>query len=299
MREWFSRNYKTIVLTSYLLPILSSVIVSLFHVITWWEITNELRWAVYLSVAIEVAVLSAIAGSKISNLVWFPFTLVTLVQIIGNIFYHYGHIDVNGILFQNWVELIGPLFKSMELVEPTNIIGQKRVLAIFSGALIPAISITFFHLYIKESKIINTDTSIDTISVTPEKIVKDKISITPPIVSHDAPEDVITDIIESNTDDKEGDSNITPVIYDVDYTTTIDDEDYFDDDTFYGGDDVYHIDDNTIEDINTDEKTDEKKKLDTGGDEEDKGSLNYKWLGHNKLVVKNGDKEVLVYKKRK
>jgi hypothetical protein len=146
---YIKKHYRTITLTSYLLPILFAVIVSLAHVVTFWEVTNPASWAIFLSVAVEVAVLSSIAASKLSNWAWFPFSIVTLIQIIGNVFFSYTNIDVNSSLFKNWVELFDPLFNWLGWATDGDIIVHKRILATFSGAMIPLISITFFHFFIR------------------------------------------------------------------------------------------------------------------------------------------------------
>lgn len=161
MGAWFRNNFKTIVLISYLLPIIASIVVSLSHVIIWWEISNPFTWALYLSIAIEIAVLSSIAGSRISNLVWLPFSIVTLIQVLGNIFYHYHHIDIDGELFLSWVELMSPLLEYMSIIKEGNLVGHKRLLAVFAGLVIPGISISFFHLFIKESKFKEIEKTID------------------------------------------------------------------------------------------------------------------------------------------
>jgi hypothetical protein len=146
---YLKKHYRTITLTSYLLPILFAVIVSLAHVVTFWEISNPASWAIFLSIAVEVAVLSSIAASKISNWAWFPFGIVTFIQIIGNVFFSYTNIDITSTLFKNWVELFDPLFNWLGMETAGDLIVHKRILATFSGAMIPLISITFFHFFIR------------------------------------------------------------------------------------------------------------------------------------------------------
>ena len=166
---YLKKHYRTITLTSYLLPILFAVIVSLAHVVTFWEISNPASWAIFLSVAVEVAVLSSIAASKLSNWAWFPFSIVTLIQIIGNVFFSYTNIDVTSTLFKNWVELFDPLFNWFGWETAGNIIVHKRILATFSGAMIPLISITFFHFFIRTMRMESTENA-DGAKVTEESI---------------------------------------------------------------------------------------------------------------------------------
>ena len=150
--SYIKKNYTGIILISYLLPILFAVIVSLAHVVTFWEVTNPASWAVFLSIAIEVAVLSSIAASRISNWAWLPFGIVTFIQIIGNVFFSYTNIDTSGSLFANWVELFDPLFNWLGFGTDGDFIVHKRILATFSGAMIPLISITFFHFFIRTAR---------------------------------------------------------------------------------------------------------------------------------------------------
>jgi len=127
--SYIKKNYTGIILISYLLPILFAVIVSLAHVVTFWEVTNPASWAVFLSIAIEVAVLSSIAASRISNWAWLPFGIVTFIQIIGNVFFSYTNIDTSGSLFANWVELFDPLFNWLGFGTDGDFIVHKRILA--------------------------------------------------------------------------------------------------------------------------------------------------------------------------
>ena len=76
------------------------------------------------------------------------FGLVTFVQMVGNIFYSYKEIDPTGELFTSWVELTSPIFELFG-TEPTDIIAHKRWLAILGGGLLPVISLTSLHFFVK------------------------------------------------------------------------------------------------------------------------------------------------------
>jgi hypothetical protein len=88
------------------------------------------------------------ATNKIKGGVWFMFGLITLIQMIGNIFYSFNEIDSNGGLFKSWVELTGPLW-SMFGSDPTDVISMKRWLAFLEGGLLPIISLTSLHFFVK------------------------------------------------------------------------------------------------------------------------------------------------------
>lgn len=153
MKNWFNRNYRTLIVSAFLVPIIIVAFVSISHVTVWYDISNPNNWAAYLSVGIEIAALSALAAisANMGRKVYFPFFLVTLIQFIGNIFFAYQFIDINSKLFTNWVELVTPLLSLMG-VEEGDLIGHKRFLALFSGGLLPLISLSFLHMLVKFSE---------------------------------------------------------------------------------------------------------------------------------------------------
>jgi len=137
----------------FLLPILLVAGISISHVVTWYDMANPINWAVYLSIAIEVGAITALvaATNRIKGGIWFMFGIVTFIQMIGNIFYSYKEIDANGELFKSWVELTGPIWELMG-TELTDIVGMKRWLAFLEGGLLPIISLTSLHFFVKYEK---------------------------------------------------------------------------------------------------------------------------------------------------
>jgi len=145
--EWIKNNPNR---TMFLVPIFLVAGISISHVVSWYDIANPFSWAVYLSIAIEVGAMTALvaATNKIKGGVWFMFGLITLIQMIGNVFFSYKEIDSNSDLFKSWVELTGPLFEGLGS-DPSDVISQKRWLAFLEGGLLPIISLTSLHFFTK------------------------------------------------------------------------------------------------------------------------------------------------------
>ncbi len=148
--NWVQRNFKKIIYIAFLVPILAVAGVSISHVTTWYGLSNPLSWAIYLSVGIEIAALSAVAAisAKMGKKVYIPFGIVTLIQFIGNIFFAYQYIDINSEQFKDWVELVDPVVSYLG-VESGDFIGHKRFLSLFAGGMLPIISLSFLHMLVK------------------------------------------------------------------------------------------------------------------------------------------------------
>jgi phosphoglycerol transferase MdoB-like AlkP superfamily enzyme len=148
--NWFQKNFKTIIYVAFLVPIITVAIVSISHVTKWYGLSNPLSWAIYLSVGIEIAALSALAAisAQMGKKVYFPFAIVTLIQFIGNIFFAYQFIDVTSESFKDWVDMVDPIVSYLG-VESGDPVGHKRFLALFSGGMLPIISLSFLHMLVK------------------------------------------------------------------------------------------------------------------------------------------------------
>jgi hypothetical protein len=121
--------------------------------------------------------------------VYFPFAIVTLIQFIGNIFFAYQFIDVNGQSFKDWVDMVDPIVSFLG-VESGDPIGHKRFLALFSGGMLPIISLSFLHMLVKfeeeeknKLKTVVNDLDVDKLSTEAGKIekefVEEKLNPTP------------------------------------------------------------------------------------------------------------------------
>jgi len=149
--KWVRNNTNR---SMFLVPILLVAVISISHVVTWYDIANPISWAIYLSIAIEVGAMTALvaATNKIKGGVWFMFGLITFIQMIGNIFFSYKEIDSNGDLFKSWVELTGPIWEMIGS-DPLDIPAMKRWLAFLEGGLLPIISLTSLHFFVKYEKV--------------------------------------------------------------------------------------------------------------------------------------------------
>ena len=145
--KWFSRNLRKIIISSFVIPILLVAFVSISHVTTFYELSNPLSWAIY-----------ALAGisANMGRIIYVPFGIVTLIQFIGNVFFSFTYIDETSQYFISWVDLASAVFEPMG-VEPTDIASHKRILSLFSGGLLPLISLTFAHMLVRFSEENKTD----------------------------------------------------------------------------------------------------------------------------------------------
>lgn len=186
MKKWLQSNLNNIIVGSFLIPILLVAFVSISHVTTLYSLANPLSWAIYLSVAVEIAALAALAGvsAKFGKFIYIPFGIVTFIQFVGNFFYSYSYINVNSQDFKDWVDMISGLLEPIG-VDPTDAVSHRRILAFITGGLIPFISLTFAHMLIVYSSKIQTnednvkpindtvsDTVSDTVILTEEQLVE-------------------------------------------------------------------------------------------------------------------------------
>lgn len=171
MITWINQHKKSIIRSAFLIPILLVAIISISHVVRWYDLANPLSWAIYLSIAIEIAAMSAIAASSVKVKgfsIWFVFIIVTLIQFIGNIFFSYTEIDIASKPFIDWTELTSPLLESVG-GDPSDLISQKRWLAILTGGFLPLISLTCLHFFIKygelKEKVSEKESNIELLNI--------------------------------------------------------------------------------------------------------------------------------------
>lgn len=151
MIDWIKKNKSSIIRVMFIIPILLVAAISISHVVSWYDLANPISWAIYLSIAIEIAAMTALSAASVKVKgfsVWFVFGVVTFIQFMGNIFFSYKEIDLNDSNFKSWVELVTPIFDMMGL-DSSDPLSHKRWLALLTGGLLPLISLTCLHFFIK------------------------------------------------------------------------------------------------------------------------------------------------------
>jgi len=181
--NWIKNNP---VRTLFLIPIILVAAISISHVVTWYSIANPINWAIYLSIAIEVGAMTALvaATNKVKGGVWFMFGLVTFIQMVGNIYFCFKEIDTSGELWLSWIELTTPVWE-MVGTELTDTLALKRWLAFLEGGLLPIISLTSLHFFVRYDRNQNEEGD-------KEKIIKEYF---------DSRNKKIEDIVESKKED--------------------------------------------------------------------------------------------------
>ena len=171
MKNWLQKNIKNIIVTAFVIPILLVAFVSISHVTSFYGLSNPISWAVYLSIGIEIAALSALAAVSVGmgRFVYVPFFVVTLIQMIGNIFFSFTYIDETGQAFQDWVAMVGGLFENMG-VEKTDLNTHKTIVSFLSGGLLPIISLTFAHMLVKFSEQSEETTDVKNIQISESEL---------------------------------------------------------------------------------------------------------------------------------
>lgn len=154
-REELIRRF---VITTFVSLYVITSIVSTIHVIDFFKLSNPTWLAISLAIAFEIGAAASLASlitlDKMNKgIVWSLFVILTLMQAMGNAYYAYVHLQG----FQGWIELFG-------LVEE-DLIYQKRVLSIVSGAILPIVALGFIKSlvdYIKPEETVSSDQTSET-----------------------------------------------------------------------------------------------------------------------------------------
>ena len=219
--NWFKRNYRNVIIGALVVvPFLVSII-STIHVIDFFQLSNYYWLAITLAIAFEVGALSSLAAlavmDKISKVsLWMIFILITIMQMMGNIYYAFDFITIkmktNPEWTQNWIDLFSIQGEDLSLT--------KRILAIVSGGFLPIISLTFLHLlitYIAKSKPASNEEEYEYITVDEngheiievEETPEERVSI-PFVKAQEDTKPVESVITTNNESDEYGSINEAP-----------------------------------------------------------------------------------------
>lgn len=127
---------KFFIITTFVTLYVIVSLISCIHTIDFFLLSNP-RWlAISLAIAFEIGAAASLASIIVldkmnKTIIWFLFIILTFMQAMGNTYFAY----VNVHDFQGWIELFG-------LVD-YDIITQKRILAVVSGAILPLIALGF------------------------------------------------------------------------------------------------------------------------------------------------------------
>jgi hypothetical protein len=134
----------------FVLAILIFSITSLFHVTVFWLITNSLFLAVIMSVGTGLGIISSLLSTRYTKLTYISFFLIILIELFGNIYGAFIHIDITSEYFKGWKELMQPVFAMMYPMEDGVEIPDaiyKRWVAIIQGSFIPLLLSITFHMW--------------------------------------------------------------------------------------------------------------------------------------------------------
>jgi hypothetical protein len=161
-------------------------IISTIHVIDFFTLTNSYWLALSLAIAFEMGAAASLASIIVMDkmnkfLVWSLFITLTSFQMMGNMYFAYS----NAKDFQGWIELFG-------LID-YDIIMQKRILSIVSGAILPLVALGFIKSlvdYLKpEAATVNKDIINEPV-LEPNPIDSD--------LNNEIKNDVVENVVETN-----------------------------------------------------------------------------------------------------
>ena len=141
------------IISTFVVLYLMVSIISTIHVIDFFLMSNPKWLAVSLAIAFEVGAAASLASiitlEKMNKaIVWSLFILLTMMQAMGNTYYTYIHLNN----FQGWIELFG-------LVDE-ELIYQKRVLSVVSGAILPIVALGFIKALVDYIRPSDTESPI-------------------------------------------------------------------------------------------------------------------------------------------
>lgn len=110
--------------------------ISTIHSIDFFQIANSYLMSIFLAIAFEIGAGASLVALVIKDkmnmfLVWSIFIVLTLFQIMNNVYFSFMHLGD----FSKWSELFG--------LNEEDVIMQKRIVSIVLGAVLPLIALGF------------------------------------------------------------------------------------------------------------------------------------------------------------
>ena len=208
-KEVFFHNF---VIGTFVALYLIVSLISTIHVIAFFELSNPYWLAVSLAIAFEIGAAASLSsiiilGKVDKRLVWFLFILLTGMQAMGNTYYAFTNLEN----YKDWIDLFG--------LNDMEVIAQKRILSIVSGAILPIVALGFIKSLVDYMK---PDTEvIDNSPVKaeekPKKVVFEKVEkVEDPIVkdiieTHAVKGEYKIPMTEDSKDDKKVEFKTEPV----------------------------------------------------------------------------------------
>lgn len=175
---------KHFVISSFVILYLWVSVVSTIHSIDFFSLSNNRGLAISLAIAFELGSAASLASLVILDktnkvLVWTLFIVLVLIQSMSNMYYGYTHLHD----YKEWSEMFG--------LNEDEVIFQKRVISIISGAILPLVALGFIKSLVdyirpEDIKEIVIEPKIEEIKeeipIIEEKVVDNNSEIIRPVV---------------------------------------------------------------------------------------------------------------------
>jgi uncharacterized membrane protein len=181
-------------------------------VIEFFRLSNPTWLAVILAIAFEVGAAASLASILLldklnKTIIWLLFILLTLVQVNGNIYYAYTHVAN----YQGWIDLFG--------LSDFELIAQKRILSIVSGAVLPLVALGFIKSLVDYIK---PESETPQVSIPEEIVLVNKnepaVAIVEPIIELVVEEPIVEEVIEPVVEEPIVEQIIEPVVEEPRFT---------------------------------------------------------------------------------
>ncbi len=142
------KNLHWFIISTFVSLYLVVSIISTIHVIDFFKLSNPDWLAIFLAISFEIGAAASLASLIVlekmnKTLVWVLFLLLTAMQAMGNTYYAFINLEN----FEAWSQLFG--------LEEEELIFQKRILSLISGAILPLVALGFIKSlvdYLKPSE---------------------------------------------------------------------------------------------------------------------------------------------------